>query len=186
MNGSVNSGRAEAPGHSNSPGVQHSSTAEIASQQLKELILHVGSPLFVLTHYVDWYIWIIALYSYYVNSIFYFFHVSFSLLHKYGFAVERGHPAVSPCESRNLICNLPDMYNVPVANLKKKKHIEGSNTSEKNFFKSADPYVKFYNETCPHQTLKYQTPPAFEDNHYSGIEKAVSKTRLFVNILICH
>ena len=46
MNNSANHGRVETPGHSNSPGVQHSSTAEIAAQQLKKLILHSDSPPF--------------------------------------------------------------------------------------------------------------------------------------------
>ena len=44
MNSSANYGRAEAPGHLNSPGVQHSSTAEIAAQQLSKHVLHLGAP----------------------------------------------------------------------------------------------------------------------------------------------
>lgn len=44
MNSSANYGRAEAPGHLNSPGVRHSSTAEIAAQQLSKHVLHLGAP----------------------------------------------------------------------------------------------------------------------------------------------
>ena len=40
MNVSVNSGHTEAPGHINSPGVQHSSAAEIAAKQPVQEILH--------------------------------------------------------------------------------------------------------------------------------------------------
>lgn len=40
MNVSVNSGHTEAPGHINSPGVQHSSAAEIAAKQPIQEILH--------------------------------------------------------------------------------------------------------------------------------------------------
>ena len=40
MNNSVISGRVETPGHINSPGVQHSTTAEIAAQQAVQSLLH--------------------------------------------------------------------------------------------------------------------------------------------------
>jgi len=30
-------------------------------------------------------------------------------------------------------------------------------------------YIQFYNEVRPHQTLKYQTPQAFEDKHYAKL-----------------
>lgn len=36
-------------------------------------------------------------------------------------------------------------------------------TSEQNFRISVEQYIQFYNEVRPHQTLKYQTPQAFED-----------------------
>jgi len=36
----MNRGRVEAPGHIDSPGVQHSSTAEIISQKFKEFACH--------------------------------------------------------------------------------------------------------------------------------------------------
>lgn len=39
--------------------------------------------------------------------------------------------------------------------------------SEQSFRKSVEQYIQFYNEVRPHQTLKYQTPQAFEDKHYA-------------------
>lgn len=50
MNNSAISGRVETPGHSNSPGEQHSPTAEIAAQQFKEYVLHSDSPSFIPTN----------------------------------------------------------------------------------------------------------------------------------------
>lgn len=74
MNISLNCGRAETPGHSNSPGVQHSSTAEIAAQQFKEHILHSGRPPSLnSTHLINWYIGIIVPNTYLVNRHFVFF-----------------------------------------------------------------------------------------------------------------
>ena len=71
MNSSVNSGRTETPGHINSPGVQHSSTAEIASQQIQEYIFHPDSPsLFHSTYFISWFIGIIALHYCLVNRPF--------------------------------------------------------------------------------------------------------------------
>ena len=40
MKYSVDSGRVETPGHISSPGVQHSTTAEIAAQQTVQSFLH--------------------------------------------------------------------------------------------------------------------------------------------------
>ena len=42
MNVSLNGGRVETPGHINSPGVQHSPAAEIATQQFKEYDIFQG------------------------------------------------------------------------------------------------------------------------------------------------
>lgn len=53
------------------------------------------------------------------------------------------------------------------ANFKKEEAYRRIYTSEKSFRKSVDQYIKFYNETRPHQTLKYQTPQGFEDDYYS-------------------
>jgi hypothetical protein len=37
-------GRDDAPGHMDSPGAQHSTTAEIAAQQLLKIVAHFGPP----------------------------------------------------------------------------------------------------------------------------------------------
>jgi hypothetical protein len=37
-------GRNDAPGHINSPGAQHSTTAKVAAQQLLEPVTHFGPP----------------------------------------------------------------------------------------------------------------------------------------------
>lgn len=36
------------------------------------------------------------------------------------------------------------------------------------FCKSVEQFVRYYNEDRPHQTLKYQTPQAFEEKYYAG------------------
>jgi hypothetical protein len=41
----VNHGHSKAPGHIDSPGVQHSSTSEVAPQNVQQITLHTGSPL---------------------------------------------------------------------------------------------------------------------------------------------
>lgn len=41
-------------------------------------------------------------------------------------------------------------------------------TSEKNFRRRVEDYIRFYNEIRPHQALCYKTPQAFEDTHYSA------------------
>lgn len=50
---------------------------------------------------------------------------------------------------------------------KKEEAYRREYTSEQNFCKSVEQYVRFYNEVRPHQTLKYQTPQAVEDKFYS-------------------
>lgn len=37
-------------------------------------------------------------------------------------------------------------------------------TSEQHFRRSVEEYIRFYNEVRPHQTLKFKTPQAFEEN----------------------
>lgn len=46
--------------------------------------------------------------------------------------------------------------------------IEGEYTSEQNFCRSVEQYIRFYNEVRPHQTLKYQTLQAFEEKYYAS------------------
>jgi transposase InsO family protein len=50
---------------------------------------------------------------------------------------------------------------------KKEEAYRREYTSEQSFRKSVEQYIQFYNEVRPHQTLKYQTPQAFEDKHYA-------------------
>ena len=40
--------------------------------------------------------------------------------------------------------------------------------SERSFCKSVEQFVRYYNEVRPHQTLKYQTPQAFEEKYYAA------------------
>lgn len=49
---------------------------------------------------------------------------------------------------------------------KKEEAYRREYTSEQSFRKSVEQYIQFYNKVRPHQTLKYQTPQAFEDKHY--------------------
>ena len=51
------------------------------------------------------------------------------------------------------------------ATFKKEEAYRREYTSEESFRKSVEQYIQFYNEVRPHQTLKYQTPQAFEDKH---------------------
>ena len=44
-------------------------------------------------------------------------------------------------------------------------------TSDRHFRKSVGEYIRFYNETRPHQTLNYKTPQAFEENYLSRFTK---------------
>lgn len=45
-------------------------------------------------------------------------------------------------------------------------------TSEQHFRRSAEEYIRFYNEVRPHQTLNYKTPQAFEDNYRSALSES--------------
>ena len=58
--------------------------------------------------------------------------------------------------SRKLLCHF-----------QKRRGVPQEYTSEQSFRKSVEQYIQFYNEVRPHQTLKYQTPQAFEDKHYT-------------------
>lgn len=50
-------------------------------------------------------------------------------------------------------------------------------TSEQHFRRSTGEYIRFYNEVRPHQTLKFKTPQAFEEDFWSRfIEKQCSNT----------
>ena len=46
--GKRNHGRGTAPGHNSSPGIAHSSKAEVASEKLQKVVLHAGSCSFPL------------------------------------------------------------------------------------------------------------------------------------------
>lgn len=45
-------------------------------------------------------------------------------------------------------------------------------TSEKNFRRRVEDYIRFYNEARPHQALCYKTPQAFEDTYYSALRES--------------
>ena len=63
------------------------------------------------------------------------------------------------------------------ATFKKEEAYRREYTSEKSFFKSVEQYIRFYNEVRPHQTLKYQTPQAFEEKYYASfIENGCSNS----------
>lgn len=54
---------------------------------------------------------------------------------------------------------------------KQKEAYRREYTSEQHFRKSVEEYIRFYNETRPHQTLNYKTPQAFEENYQSRFTK---------------
>lgn len=54
------------------------------------------------------------------------------------------------------------------ATFKKEEAYRREYTSERSFCKSVEQFVRYYNEVRPHQTLKYQTPQAFEEKYYAG------------------
>ncbi len=56
------------------------------------------------------------------------------------------------------------------ATFKKEEAYRRDYSSEANFRKSVDEYIRFYNEVRPHQTLAYKSPARFEDLY--GKEKA--------------
>lgn len=61
------------------------------------------------------------------------------------------------------------------ATFKKEEAHRREYTSEQSFCKSVEQYIRFYNEVRPHQTLKYQTPQAFEEKYYASfIENSCS------------
>ena len=68
MKDTANRARAEAPGHSGSPGVEHSSTAEIASQQRDKPAAHFTDPPFASTYLTNGFIGIIARRGTFVNG----------------------------------------------------------------------------------------------------------------------
>lgn len=49
------------------------------------------------------------------------------------------------------------------ASFKKEEAYRREYTSEQSYRKSAEQYIRFYNELRPHRTLKYKTPQAFEE-----------------------
>ena len=53
------------------------------------------------------------------------------------------------------------------ATFKKEEAYRREYTSEQNFCKNVEQYIRFYNEVRPHRTLKYQTPQAFEEKYYA-------------------
>ena len=53
------------------------------------------------------------------------------------------------------------------ATFKKEEAYRREYTSEQSFRRSVEQYIAFYNETRPHRTLKYKTPPTFEDEYFS-------------------
>lgn len=55
------------------------------------------------------------------------------------------------------------------ASFKKEEAYRKAYTSEQSFRKSAEQYIHFYHDVRPHQTLKYQTPQAFEDEYYAKL-----------------
>lgn len=51
------------------------------------------------------------------------------------------------------------------ASFKKGEAYRREYTSEQSFRKSVEQYIQFYNEIRPHQTLKYKTPQASENEY---------------------
>ena len=49
------------------------------------------------------------------------------------------------------------------ATFKKEEAYRRDYLSERDFRKSVDEYIQFYNEICPHKTLAYKTPVQFEE-----------------------
>ena len=49
---------------------------------------------------------------------------------------------------------------------KKEEAYRREYTSEKDFRKSVDDFIRFYNETRPHMTLNYKTPTDFEEEYF--------------------
>ena len=65
------------------------------------------------------------------------------------------------------------------ATFKKEEAYRREYTSEQSFRKSVEQYIRFYNEVRPHQTLKYQTPQAFEEKYYASfIENGCSNSTM--------
>ncbi len=56
------------------------------------------------------------------------------------------------------------------ATFKKEEAYRRDYSSEADFRKSMDEYIRFYNEIRPHQTLAYKSPARFEELY--GKEKA--------------
>lgn len=54
------------------------------------------------------------------------------------------------------------------ATLKKEEVYRREYTSEDDFRKSVQRFIRFYNEVRPHRTLKYQTPQGFEDAYFAA------------------
>ena len=70
MKDPANRARAEAPGHSGSPGVEHSSAAEIASQQRDKPTAHFAGPPFASTYLTNRFVGIVARRGTFVNAFF--------------------------------------------------------------------------------------------------------------------
>ena len=51
------------------------------------------------------------------------------------------------------------------ASMKREEIYQTQYRSERQFMKSVDTYIEFYNTMCPHSTLNYKTPDGFELLH---------------------
>ncbi len=56
---------------------------------------------------------------------------------------------------------------------KKEEAYRREYTSERDFRKSVDDFIRFYNGTCPHMTLNYKTPADFEEKYYEKTHEAL-------------
>jgi len=74
------------------------------------------------------------------------------------------------------------------ASFKREEAYRRDYSSEADFRKSVDEYVRFYNEQRPHQTLAYKAPVRFEElygqKRHRLVRKPVSKKRTWINIFL--
>ena len=59
------------------------------------------------------------------------------------------------------------------SSMKKEELYRTNYKSEREFRKSVDEYIEFYNSKRPHTTLAYKTPDRFETQYEAKKEKAV-------------
>ncbi len=71
-------------------------------------------------------------------------------------------PTTYPTKLKSVDMRKESLSEAFFATFKREEVYRRKYPSEKHFCQSVEEYIRFYNEVCPHQTLNYKAPQAFE------------------------